>query len=240
MSFSEPYEESFESPEPLSEAQVEDYAMLFLKVTYPNVLNIELSPKEKEKITNFFKKAHPDHQEAVQVRMLYLQRFFQYINPEIPLEEKAVIQIEMDKIPALKNFIEHRHLATLVDAYIMWHDALRRAETDADMQGVLGEVELSPDDAYELFHLLEQHPDVVDERFKAASIIVDQGPYVNSPIHIQPNEDLYKSDHLKLLALKKSLQGEATPEGQAYLEQAFREDPYFKIIADKIASMSRG
>lgn len=234
MSFSEPYDESFKSPEPLDEASIETYAMQLLRATFPQIVNIPISQQEKDALQRILRQNSEQDVEAIRVRMLYLKAFFEYTNPNISPEEKALIQIEMDKRRDLKDFIERRYLATLVDAYIMWREGLRLAETDEDVRASLDGFELSPDDAFELFKLLEQYPDVVEERLKAASAIVEQGPHANSAVRVIPDENLYKEEYLKMLALKKFFNQTITPEGQAYLDKAFKNDPRFKMIAEKI------
>lgn len=232
MSFTEPGEPDFESNEPLDEALLEKLALIFLKATFPQTLKIPASEEEKQELEEYFRRATEAQTESIRVRMLFLHRYFEYINPNISDEAKAKIEQEMEGHPALKEFIEKRHAIDLADEYVAWKTHIIDVESDPEL-GEIG-IEMSPDDIFTLLSSLEKYPKEIDKQFQDASMKVVHGPYINSKPRFESDTETYRFERLKLLALKKLVTHTITADEQIFLDNALMNDRYFRKMSEKI------
>ncbi len=232
MPFTEPGEPDFESNEPLNEALLEKLALIFLKATFPQILQITVSEEEKQELQEYLRRATEAQTESIRVRMLFLRRYFEYINPNASDEAKAKIEQEMDGHPALQEFIEKRRAIDLADEYVAWKTHIMDVESDSDLREI--GIEMSLDDIYTFLSSLEKYPNEIDTRFDAASMKVVRGPYANSKPHFEADTETYRFERLKLLALKKSVAHTITADEQTFLDNTLTNDKYFRKMSEKI------
>jgi hypothetical protein len=224
-----------EEGESLNDEQLDTLARLYMLRNFPGRISVGLSEHENETLDAFLAKASNEQIEQVGTRGKWLQKYFTYTSIDSLDKEKEEIEREMEANPAFRQYIEKTQLWALTEQYAMWRYGIKESIMEPDTKVF----DMTDEDIYTFFNLLDEYPEVVDGALAAMTSEIRPGPYKNSKLIIKENETEYKSEREKLLELRDYFTGKMTAAEKSNFHDEIIDNPAFQPMFTKIQNALR-
>lgn len=227
---------NFENHDSLDPRKLESLSRMYMIQTFPgSPIQVGLTDGEKVELEHFLTTAPSEHVEEVKKTALFMRKYFTYTDETASQEEKDVIEEEMDRNSELKEYIESAQAEALTEKYTIWRYGIDNAKKDPEAQIF----EMTDDEIFTFFNLLDKYPNEVDQTLSAMTSEISVSPHDSSKFVMRTNEVSYLSEREKLLELRDYFTGKMSDEEKGSFSNEIIDDINFRSMFVKIQNALR-